>query len=56
MQAYAKLAQLDKHQTVMADVPISFLTGGNILLLIFLFSRSKPLMPFAAYFVYFVKT
>ena len=51
MQANAKLAQLDKHQTGMAEVPSSILSGGNILLLIFLFSCSKATDANIAYFV-----
>ena len=44
MQENAKLTQLDKHQTGMAEVPGSILTGGNIMLLIFLYSHRKPLV------------
>ena len=35
------LAELDKHQTGMAEVPCSMFTGGNILSLIFLLSRAS---------------
>ena len=41
MSQIYKLAQLDKHQIGMAEVPSSILTAGNILLLIVLFSCSK---------------
>ena len=41
MSQIYKLAQLDKHQVGMAEVPSSILTAGNILLLIVLFSCSK---------------
>ena len=34
IQATAELAQLDKYQNGMAEVPGSILTGGNILLMI----------------------
>ena len=42
IQANAKLAQLDKHQTGMAEVPSSILTGGNILLCQFHLACLKP--------------
>ena len=45
MQATTKLAQLDKHQTGMAEVSSLVLTGSNIFLLIFSFYVIKPLMP-----------
>ena len=35
IQANAKLAQLDKHQTGMVEVSSSILIAGNILLLVF---------------------
>ena len=35
IQANAKLVQMDKHQTGMAEIPSSVLIRGNISLLIF---------------------
>ena len=35
IQANAKLAKLDEHQTGMAEVPSPILTGRNILLLMY---------------------
>ena len=40
-QINAKLAQLDKYESGMVEVSSSNLTGGNILLLNFLFSHSE---------------
>ena len=37
----ANLDQFEKHQTGMVEVACLILTGGNILLLIFLFPRNK---------------
>ena len=51
-----RIAQLDKHQTGMAEVPSSILTGGNTLMLIFLFLHSKAIDGIIANFVLFVKT
>ena len=41
----AKLAQLDKYQTEMAEVPSSILIGDDIVCLFFCFHLVKPLMP-----------
>ena len=41
MNVNAKLAQWDKHQTGMAEVPSSIHSIGNIFLFVFFSSRSK---------------
>ena len=38
LQAHAMLAQLDKHQTEITEVPSSMCTGDNILLYFFVFT------------------
>ena len=55
MSQIHKLAQLDKHQIGMAEVPSSILTAGNILLLIVLFSCSKSTEANIANFFWFVR-
>ena len=50
LQANTKLAQRGEHQTRMAEVANSILTGGNILSLdIFFFSRRKAITPLARF-------
>ena len=50
------LVQKGEHQTRMAEVPALIITGGNILLLIFGFSRRKSSDTNIANFFLLVKT